>query len=96
MIARARPEMCPMFPQLSEKTKVEELYEELTHAGFVAGPMDTGELQPQRIPPFNVFARVATGKLDQKANKDVGWLGAEAENEKIGVYAENYKVACNL
>ena len=43
--------------------------------------------------PFNVFARVAAGKLKQK--EQFGWLGTEAENTKLGEYSKLFVVCCN-
>ena len=80
---------------MSNKTPLDELYASLQEAGFTEGTMNNGVLRTTP-PPFNVFARLGAGLMDQPANEKVGWLGTKAENEKLGPkFGERFMVACN-
>lgn len=80
--------------QVSNKRHFEEIYKELLEAGTVCGPMTNGELTTGKM-PFNVFARISAGEMDQPENQKVGWLGTDKERQKLEDYQEEFLVACN-
>ena len=83
--------------QMTGKSGVAELYDELFKSSFVQGPMAVGQLRTTP-PPFNVFAMVGQGKIPEtKPDEKAGWLGGPEENAKLGdEFSRSFKVACNL
>ncbi|KAL1528755.1 hypothetical protein AB1Y20_010086 [Prymnesium parvum] len=79
---------------MTNTRKIDMIYRSLLEAGYVEGPMAVGRLTTGNQ-TFNVFARVGAGLQPQPANAQVGWLGTEAENEKLGEYSDEFMVACN-
>lgn len=81
--------------QFTNKSTLERMFDSLRDVGVVKGSMQTGQLTTGTA-PFNIFARIAAGLLQQPANIDTGWEGTEKENDKLGPeFKEKFMVACN-
>ncbi|KAL3918324.1 MAG: hypothetical protein SGPRY_006056 [Prymnesium sp.] len=79
----------------THKSTLERMFDSLRDVGVVKGSMQTGQLTTGTA-PFNIFARIAAGLLQQPANTDTGWEGTEKENDKLGPeFKEKFMVACN-